>query len=333
MIETVMKRYPAEYWPREVRRLGNAGGFSGAMIWQLETAQATMCLRRWPRACPTPERLFGIHQVLKHVGARCNFVPVPIDVASREAAPESFVHYDGHLWELTVWLPGTAELDSNVTEQLVAAAMRALAEFHVAAAELGVSQLKSDGLQERHRMACEFAAGRLEKWRQALATYSGEHEHLERCRQIVTLCRPLVERLPAMLSSVAEHPLEIQHCLRDVKRDHLLFEGTNVTGLIDYGAMRRDSVSGDIARLLGSLGDVGTKMWRHGLSAYEEMRTLSVHEKTAIPLFHNANVALSGLNWVRWLMFERKTFEDTSEVGARLDEIMECLRGHSGTGS
>ena len=90
-----------------------------------------------------------------------SFLAVPI----RTTEGESFVLFDGHLWELTPWMPGAADYERSPSAQKLGAAMTALAKFHLA-----VQRLSGDGL----------AAGR---WRAA-----------GHCAPIVAASRTLTSR-------------------------------------------------------------------------------------------------------------------------------------------
>src|SRR5687767_3687844 len=55
---------------QRVQCLDMAGGWSGSLLWRVTTAAGrVLCLRRWPLAHPTPDRLRLIHAVLTHVGS------------------------------------------------------------------------------------------------------------------------------------------------------------------------------------------------------------------------------------------------------------------------
>ena len=66
----------------------------------------------------------------------------------------------------------------------------------------------------------------------------------------------------------ADASFALQPCLVDVWHDHVLFTGEEVTGVVDYAAMRLDVPHADLARLLGSLVEDDEAGWRAGLEAY-----------------------------------------------------------------
>src|SRR5262249_54862628 len=58
--------------------------------------------------------------------------------------------------------------------------------------------------------------------------------------------------IPKQIDFLA-HTVETQPCLCDIWHDHVLFSDETVTGVIDFGGVKLDHVTVDLARLLGSL--------------------------------------------------------------------------------
>ena len=56
----------------------------------------------------------------------------------------------------------------------------------------------------------------------------------------------------------------LQPCLRDARPEHFLFDGDQLSGLVDFGAMAVDSVVGDLARLIGEWLDDDRPAYRLG---------------------------------------------------------------------
>jgi homoserine kinase type II len=124
----------------------------------------------------------------------------------------------------------------------------------------------------------------------------------------------------------------LQVCLRDVWSAHVLFTGNRVTGLIDFDALKVDSVATDIARLLGSYASDNTELWSEGVLAYHQVRPLSVAEREAIAVYDLSAVLLTGLQWLEWILLEGRDFEAShvlprldATIG-RLEHLSQCLR-------
>jgi Ser/Thr protein kinase RdoA (MazF antagonist) len=111
----------------------------------------------------------------------------------------------------------------------------------------------------------------------------------------------------------------LQPCLRDVWHNHVLFTGDKVTGLIDYDAIRIDSVAGDLARLLGSFVEDDRPSWEFALAEYARVRPLSVSELRLTEVFDWSSIAISGTQWVRWLYLDRIDFPKAAAIAERMD--------------
>lgn len=347
MIDYVISQYPEDCRPNSIQCLGNAGGFSGAVLWRLTSRRGELCVRQWPTGNPDASRLNYIHAVLFHVQSRdVRFVPVPLFTKSGR----SYVPHPSQdvLYEVTPWMPGESKLsrvDRSSTQEVVAEnlamAMRALAEFHLASQDFmgqellqehagqEFSERQSDvlspsrGLQRRLAFAERLIDGEWSQLESQLRTTSCPFD--EKFREILSLAQPFVACLPERLRPAAAMRFRLQPCIRDIWSDHVLFEDS-VSGIIDFGAMQQETVAGDIARLLGSVTAPVDTLWEVGLKAYASVRPLSADERTALVRFHESSVALSGVNWMRWVLIERRSFENTKGVSRRLDHILANLR-------
>src|SRR5581483_5624523 len=113
-----------------------------------------------------------------------------------------------------------------------------------------------------------------------------------------------VERVRPSLAAFAESSWEVQPCLCDPWHDNLLFEGTRLSGLVDYGSVKLDHVAVDLARLLGSLAEDDTDGWRIGLEAYRGVRPLSPHEEQLARVLDWTGTVIGIVQWLRWLYEE-----------------------------
>lgn len=151
---------------------------------------------------------------------------------------------------------------------------------------------------------------------------------------LAPLARKIVAELPrvvpiatARLVPLANTPLTLQVCIRDVWQDHILFTNDTVTGLIDFGALDVDTPATDIARLLGSLvGDDATG-WKMGLAAYRTVRPLSEVESQSVPALDTAGIILAACNWIRWVYIERRRFDEPTRVVERMKTLSTRCRG------
>jgi homoserine kinase type II len=289
------------------------------------------CLRRWPGGHPSQERLKLIHSVLEH-SARRGFRKVPLPIATQSGT--TLVNEGGHFWELEPWVSGRADFRQYPSNRRLAAAMQALAEFHLAVADHPAcpdAAAGSPGLRERFEQLRRLAAGELETLNCTVReTPKVEFDGLAH-NVLPLLSRAVALALECVAKNV-EMPVRLQPAIRDIWHDHVFFEGDKVTGIVDFGALRVECVCGDIVRLLGSLVEDDARGWEVGLAAYESVRPLNDVERCLLPAFDSSTVVLSAVNWLRWIYAEGREFEQPDAVRHRLREIESRLRALCGDG-
>lgn len=299
--------------------LGNAGGFSGARLWRVEGAGGCFCLRAWPPGNVTPPRLQTLHRwmgIAREAGLP--FVPAVLG----NGGGTSWVEACGRLWDLTTWMPGRADFHANPSRARLENACAALARLHESWARVDPSMGPCPAVQRR-----------LECFRDWTALIASGWHPLDRAAPGDPL-RPLVEQawavlharlaqVPERLATWIDRPLGLQPCLGDVWHDHILFSGTEVTGVIDYGSARIDHVAVDLARLLGSLAGSDAAAVTVGLGAYTRVRPLPAAEQTLIAVLDETGTLLGLANWLRWLYHEGRTFANHAAVARRLGELLQ----------
>ena len=321
----VLNCYPGIGPIREVRFLSGAGGFSGSRLWRIKRQAGPLCLRRWPAEHPLAERLDFIHEVLVHLG-NSGIACIPVPLINRQG--NTFVKHDGYLWELVPWLPGKADFRDNPSRVRLAAAMWMLARIHVAAGGMGrvkaFSTEASPTLLSRREQLAALLRGGLDELVAAVERHN-DPSLASRGRRLLAHFRTLAPRTATNLEAAANLRVPLFPVIRDLWHDHVLFTRDEVTGIVDFGALRIDSAACDLARLLGSLVGDDTAAWSFALDAYAAVRPLTSEERELIPVLDEANLVLAGLNWLTWICVERRTFEDLPAVFARLDETLARL--------
>ena len=116
-----------------------------------------------------------------------------------------------------------------------------------------------------------------------------------------------------------------QPCIRDIWHDHVLYVGEEVSGFVDFGALRMDHVAADISRLVGSL--VGDDPHRRAaaLAAYAATSPLTDADHQLIEAYDRSSTLLSAINWLQWVAVEGRRFENRAGVLSRLDQLLARL--------
>jgi Ser/Thr protein kinase RdoA (MazF antagonist) len=323
-----------EWYPDRFRSLGfslppDGPGFSGAAVWRVETGAGPHCLRKWP-AQADPERIGALHRVLSHARSQgVDFISEP--VRANDGRTLVFAHRSW--WQLEPWMPGRADFAARPSEARLAAATASLARLHLAMAAFEPAGAERTWFFSDGHALAPAVAERIER----LAGWSNEkivslRTTLERSQEIspgfnvaasaivAGFCR-CAQSVGQELRSAARLRVPVQPCLRDVWHDHILFVDDAVTGIIDPGAARSDTVAADISRLVGSLVADDARSWETAVAAYQSVRRLSTDERTLIGIVDRSGTLLSGMIWLARRFFANAPFEHPERVVGRMEKI------------
>jgi len=237
----------------------------------------------------------------------------------------SIVSHRAHFWEVAPWMPGVASFQNAPSAAKLAAAMQCLATFHQKTASYASKRTVAPGILARLKHFDELMHGQLEAI-QAACQQPAWDDLLSRADHMLASFRQHAATTRGLLTQAANHQVIVHPCIRDVWHDHVLFTEDEVTGIVDFGAMRTDHVAADIARLLGSLVGDDQAAQQVGLDAYRKIRPLKDAELFLIKAFDRSSTLLAGMNWLQWICVDRRKFSDRTRVAARIDGIIERMK-------
>jgi homoserine kinase type II len=310
--QEILTRYPGPVQPRDRPRwLGNAGGLSGAVLWRYDSEIGPLVARAWPVQFQDRAQLERIQRWVM-TAAPLRFVPALI----AKIDGSTMTDHGGRFWDVTSWLRGAPDLAEPPAPEHVEAAFRGLAEFHRRlSADPASHRGPSPGLSHRSREINDLVQGGFDQLETVMAT-----SPRDACRDLAVQWLGLARLItPGMVEPARRaclQGLRLQPCIRDARRDHFLFEGVELTGIVDFGAMDLDSVVGDLARLIGDwLGlDREGSLRARAISSYEKICPLDHDEKEILEVFELSNALLAPGRWVRWHFVEGRRFEDPLAV-------------------
>ncbi len=334
--ELIRDHYPTLLHPGQSLTVEPATpGFSGARVFRAEIDGAAFCVRQWPSAMPK-DRLRAIHRLLAHV-QRTSGAATPVPVSAADGA--TTVELSGHSWQVEPWLPGKALTADELTEDRLHAAMRGIAKWHLSAGEYTPPRTDTEWLLRAHDDVSPTIADRLRTlagWRDDFEAaehrllHEADNSFRELGQRVTTFARLLIEPIGQELQQIEKHSVRLQPCIRDLWSDHLLFTGDELTGVIDFGAVRTDSVACDLSRLLGSLFEDDSTKWNAALDIYAAVRPLSEAEQQLLRPLDRSNVLLSGLTWLRRRWEGRIDEAQLPRVVDRMEAIVRRLEHLAG---
>jgi Ser/Thr protein kinase RdoA (MazF antagonist) len=248
------------------------------------------------------------------------FVPAVFPTEDQASA----VEHTGRLWELSEWMPGHPDFHQHPSPQRLERACTALAQLHTVWRSIPGTESCCPALERRLEFVKEWQGLLRSDWHPLKAAQKNDplFPIVERAWQRLSAA---LDQLPNRLQRWTDLRFRLQPCLCDVWHDHLLFEGDQLTGLIDYGAIKIDNVAVDLARMLGSLVRSDSSLWRAGLQAYRRHVPLSAQEEALAHELDETGIMVGVANWLRWLYEERRSFADRGAVAQRLLELVTRL--------
>jgi homoserine kinase type II len=305
----VLSHFAARAGGLSWRRVG--GGFSGACVWRGEgVGVPRVALKAWPPGVAA-EHVRQVHAWLERA-AHLAFVPA---VYAGEGGVTAFVHA-GCVWECCLWQPGSPITAPAADE--VDAACEAAAKLHLAwSAE--ASRGRCPGVRNRLRILAE-AEPLLRAGPGALPAVTPELDPLLR-RGLAAAAR-LAPDLALELRTWANREFTLHPCVRDLRGEHVLFEGGRVAGVVDYGAAAVDHPAVDLARLFVDYAPAENDLFSVGLAAYRRVRGSSEAPDDFVRLLVRSGVAGSVVGWLVRLVVRREAISDPSSTRARLARLV-----------
>jgi Ser/Thr protein kinase RdoA (MazF antagonist) len=313
----VLSFYPPSFAAGRWTKLGSAGGFSGARIWQGDLPDGRrFALKQFPIGTDA-EHLQQVHRwMLAANAAGLEFVPS----VERRRDGETVAAGEGRLWEITTWMPGQADFHEHPTDVKLIAAISAVARIHEAWATISQRIAPCPAIRRRWRALCDWQELLESGWRPRFESGDPIAPHAEAAWNVLP---PRVATMRQVLLPWLDRQLQLQPCLGDVWHDHILFEGDRVSGIIDFAAAKVDHVAADLARLLGSLVPDQPERTELAIREYSAIRPLANPE--LIPLLDRAGVVGSIANWLRRLYHDHEPVADRNAVASRLAGLVRRL--------
>lgn len=292
-----------------VRWTPATGGLSGASVWRVTLGERAFAVRKSRAELDATRSLWITDTLRRAYGSGLTFVAAPLE------GRWPFREGDTHLWEAAEWKEGVPLSELATDSAALQAAAEGLARFHWALRIADRSEaLCLSAFQYLHQLVrSPHRNGTLLIPR----TLSDEWPELEPISRLLPYA---VETAARCLTPFCGEPTRVQPIHGDSRPEHFLIANGKLTGLIDFGAMRRDTVLADLARLAGELA-VGDEACRDEVVGYYETAAERPIDRAAVAALDLAGAVLSAANWLRWLGEKPSGAFDAEMVRQRLRAI------------
>jgi homoserine kinase type II len=276
-------------------------GLSRARVYRLDTSQGIYALKQWPISSAL-ERIDQIHRFQRYLAdAGISLVPTLLPWPGGQ-----FILEEDHVhWEISQWKKGRPVDGLGVIsdEQLIECA-EAIAALHTRSLAYGVRRQVPPGVQDRCKKLSDFRDSSQEDILQAVAEWednSSGSEYQSLLRDIYNSAARLAPAILPAVQRLAEEPQTCFWIIRDLWREHFLFMGNRLSGIIDFGAARIDWPIFDLVRALGTMMIDLDPRWKMAIDCYN-MSTLAPRaDLENVRLLHRASNIVAAIHWLQWL--------------------------------
>lgn len=310
------------------------GGFSDAIVIDLQSTTGRFALRGWPANNWPLARVAERHRWLRHLHQAGIPVAVPLIMPK---TLETILQIDDFAWQLEPWLPGIAATSQKMTPARWQSLMSGLARMHISSAGyhpmpagagwFSSSYGPSPAIAERQHIIAGWTPRKLMQARDQLSQQANAFTTL--ANEILAGFLRHSQRIAIELTRFESVSVSLFPCFRDLWSEHVLFSGDAVTGFIDPTAARMEHVSSDLSRLLASLLGDDLPGWQAALRDYEAVRPLTESDHQLIRLLDRSSVLLSGMTWIERWCADEITPEQLDSIRHRLQKLSVRLRALS----
>lgn len=322
-----------------------SGGFSGSGVFRVVNCEGVaFVIRLTPLKLALPaERLNLLHRLLhRTLELGQTGIPVPLLPVRTLTTTASTIRQVGDSWCIIddfrvtaeTWIHGQPVATVPNNEQLNSA-LGHLRSFHatlrLAAASLPMNEWffvrddHSPGLFRRSQLVHDLKHGELD--RLAVASDSDSDPVFRSLsRGAMEAIRAWLPWLLEKLSSLTKTKFPLQPVVRDLWRPHVLFEGHDVTGIIDLSSAASDHFVTDFARLFRSwYGEDHTAM-NDACRMMAEQYSLTSPERQLLQCLDACSTLLSPVTWIRRRLESSSRSELPEDIRRRMEHLVNVAR-------
>jgi Ser/Thr protein kinase RdoA (MazF antagonist) len=231
--------------------LSSNRGLSDSVVYKVRSLDGDFALKSYsPSALSS---LQSTHALLDQT-RKNNFVLFPLIFRNKDNA--TVVYQDGFCWDLSSWIPGNIP-DCSIFN--LVQSVKKLAQFHIA---IGSEQSGVGVMPAMERREVEINSF-------SISAINFSAIGFLPLFNLVELLKWIRQEVGSLIGSPVPI-VKIQYCWGDARRENILFNGCEISGFIDYCAMRKDCREVDVSRMVSSFSGDDYLMWTKALNAYSE---------------------------------------------------------------
>jgi hypothetical protein len=261
-------------------------GLSDSFVYKVSSLDREFALKSYsPSALSSLE---STHALLDQI-RKNKFVLFPLIFRNKENT--TVVYHDGFCWDLSSWISGNIP-DCSIFN--LVQSVKKLAQFHIAigSEQSGVGVMPA--MESREVEINSFS----------ISAINFSAIGFLPLFNLIELLKWIRQELGSLMGS--SNPIvKIQYCWGDARRENILFDGSEISGFIDYCAMRKDCREVDVSRMVSSFAGDDYLMWTKALNAYSESSQINYLVCRKLDIFGTIVSLYRWLNWFQKPMSDK----------------------------
>ena len=275
-------------------------GLSDSFVYKVSSSDGVFALKSYnPSALSS---LQSTHALLDQL-QKNSFVLFPLIFRNKDNA--NVVYQDGFCWDLSSWIPGNIP-DCSIFN--LVQCVKKLGQFHIA---IGSEQSGFGVMPAMESREVEINSFSISAINFSVIGFLPRFN-------LMGLLKWINQEVGILMGS-PNPSVKIQYCWGDARRENILFNGSEISGFIDYCAMRKDCREVDVSRMISSFAGDDYLMWTNALNAYSEV------SKINYLVCRKLDILGTIVSLYRWLKWFQKPMPDVN-IKTAIQRCIELFR-------
>lgn len=253
-------------------------GLSESLVYKISSSDGVFALKSY-----NPSALSSLrytHALLDKI-RKNSFVLFPLIIRNKDNT--TVVYDDAYCWDLSSWNQGKIP-DCSILN--LGQCVKKLAQFHIAVGSEQSGFGVMPAMESREVEINSFSISAINFSVIGFLPLFNLMELLKWINQEVSI-----------LMGSPNPSVKTQYCWGDARRENILFNGSEISGFIDYCAMRKDCREVDVSRMISSFAGDDYLMWTNALNAYSEISKINYLVCRKLDIL---GTIVSLYRWLKW---------------------------------
>ena len=285
--------------------------------------ESTFALRRWPN---TPiDRIREVHRVVS-AAQGCELFPNWMKTPDGDDLVQDS---DGFVWDLSQWMSGSP-LETHAGLEGIQSGAAAIREAHRHLRVTGTEVGTSPGITARINRIDRIESLVPLAISQERSVPPELSQVFADAKRVLVGWHAAAAEIRGQLTKYRSSVFPLQYVLRDIHRQHILFQDGMPSGILDFDAIQVDTPLLDLSRWIADFdlfredprAVIDASLAGYGQECVFPARSGGGDERKLLRLLAAATTWIGLANWVIWIALESRQFPDWQHVRMRMTRLV-----------